>query len=450
MVASIDRTVSRLVDFDGGKMNPEIFCDRDIYEQELEQIFARTWLFVGHTSQIPNLGDFIISRMGEEKVIVTRDRKNQVHVLLNSCRHRGNMVCRYDSGNAFGFQCTFHGWVYDSTGALVTLPKVDGGYDEMPKGDWGLISARVALFQGSIWACWDKDAPDFLDFLGGCEMYLKPPFCDSDGSDDGAEITGLMKWRIGMNWKVPMPDNDSTHGWITHRSIAVAMGRGAGGGQTQQNADPSDLGSSFRSTMQVAFPEGHTTALRVPSDKDAESHWRDNGMYDDWPAIKEYFREKHELRKKNLGKFAYLDEGPHVFPNMGWFGRVIRILHPQGPAETEMWSYFLVDKAAPPEVKEGMARYYEHWYGPGGMTQKDDMENWYNLTQASKGHMTRKMNLNMQLRLSDDIIHGPSKFGLPGLWAHTLSDWNTRMFYKRWGEMMVSDDWNSMRVESAK
>ena len=53
MVASIDRTVSRLVDFDGGKMNPEIFCDRDIYEQELEQIFARTWLFVGHTSQIP-------------------------------------------------------------------------------------------------------------------------------------------------------------------------------------------------------------------------------------------------------------------------------------------------------------------------------------------------------------------------------------------------------------
>ena len=125
----------------------------------MEQIFARTWLIVGHTSQISNPGDFIISRMGEEKVIVTRDRKNQVHVLLNSCRHRGNMVCRYDSGNAFGFQCTFHGWVYDSTGALVTLPKVDGGYDEMPKGDWGLISARVALFQGSIWPAGIRTPP---------------------------------------------------------------------------------------------------------------------------------------------------------------------------------------------------------------------------------------------------------------------------------------------------
>ena len=78
------------------------------------------------------------------------------------------------------------------------------------------------------------------------------------------------------------------------------------------------------------------------------------------------------------------------------------------------------------------------------------MENWYNLTQASRGHMTRKMNLNMQLRLSDDIIHGPSKFGLPGLWGHTLSDWNTRMFYKRWSDMMVADDWNAMRVESVK
>ena len=58
--------------------------------------FARTWLFVGHESQIPNPGDFVRSRMGEEQVIVTRGKDKQVYVLLNSCSHRGNMVCRYD------------------------------------------------------------------------------------------------------------------------------------------------------------------------------------------------------------------------------------------------------------------------------------------------------------------------------------------------------------------
>ena len=117
-MVAVNTPGSRLVDNDGGTVSREIFCNQDIYDQEMEQIFARSWLFVGHESQIPRPGDFVLSRMGEEAVIVTRDRQNRVHVLLNSCRHRGNMVCRYDQGNATLFTCSFHGWSYDSTGAL--------------------------------------------------------------------------------------------------------------------------------------------------------------------------------------------------------------------------------------------------------------------------------------------------------------------------------------------
>ena len=93
-MVAVNTPGSRLVDNDGGTVSREIFCNQDIYDQEMEQIFARSWLFVGHESQIPRPGDFVLSRMGEEAVIVTRDRQNRVHVLLNSCRHRGNMVCR--------------------------------------------------------------------------------------------------------------------------------------------------------------------------------------------------------------------------------------------------------------------------------------------------------------------------------------------------------------------
>jgi len=49
-----------------GTIHNAIFSHPDIYAQELEQIFARCWLFVGHESQIPNRGDFVRSRMGEE------------------------------------------------------------------------------------------------------------------------------------------------------------------------------------------------------------------------------------------------------------------------------------------------------------------------------------------------------------------------------------------------
>src|SRR5436190_13298340 len=129
-VRTLDHSMAQYVDLDRGAISRDIFCDPDIYAQEQERIFSRAWLFVAHESQIPKPGDFVLSRMGEEQVIVTRDRQNKIHVLLNSCRHRGNLVCRYDQGNAFTFTCTFHGWTYDSEGKIVALPVYDGGYNE--------------------------------------------------------------------------------------------------------------------------------------------------------------------------------------------------------------------------------------------------------------------------------------------------------------------------------
>jgi len=98
-----------LVDLRAGKISREIFVNEAIYAEELERVFARSWLFIGHESQIPNPGDFAASRMGEEAVILCRDRAGEVHVFLNSCRHRGMKVCRYDEGNTTVFTCPYHG-----------------------------------------------------------------------------------------------------------------------------------------------------------------------------------------------------------------------------------------------------------------------------------------------------------------------------------------------------
>src|SRR5438477_9380334 len=92
-----------LVDLAKGQVSREIFVNEAIYAEEQERLFARAWLFVGHESQIPKPGDYFVSAMGEESVILCRDRTGKARVFLNSCRHRGMKVCRYDEGNALIF-----------------------------------------------------------------------------------------------------------------------------------------------------------------------------------------------------------------------------------------------------------------------------------------------------------------------------------------------------------
>src|SRR5215208_8471501 len=153
-----DRSIRSYIDPERGTISREIYVNPDIFEQEMEQIFQRCWLFLGHESQLPDPGDFVMSRMGTEEVILVRDRKdNQIRAFLNSCRHRGMKVCRYDQGNSLVFTCPFHAWTYDTRGRLVGVPHYEEVYKEdLDKSQWGLIEvAQLASFYGSIWATWD-------------------------------------------------------------------------------------------------------------------------------------------------------------------------------------------------------------------------------------------------------------------------------------------------------
>ena len=94
-----------MIDLATGTVDREIFTSPDVHRQELEKLFARAWLFVGHESQIAKPGDFFVSRMGDESVILCRDDRGGIHVFLNSCRHRGMKVCRYEQGNTSLFVC---------------------------------------------------------------------------------------------------------------------------------------------------------------------------------------------------------------------------------------------------------------------------------------------------------------------------------------------------------
>ena len=139
-----------LVDRESRPRRPPGVRRPDIYEIELERVFARAWNFMAHDTQIPNPGDFFMTFIGEDRVIVVRDNEGLPQVLVNSCRHRGNAVCRAEEGHASSFMCTYHGWTYDLKGALVGVPGFKEVYhEELDRENWGLIkAAKVEYLQG--------------------------------------------------------------------------------------------------------------------------------------------------------------------------------------------------------------------------------------------------------------------------------------------------------------
>src|SRR5262249_18141819 len=150
-----------------------IFDDAEVHAVEMERIFARCWLFVGHVSQLAEPGDFVTTMMGEDPVIVVRDRDGGVRVLLNSCSHKGRTVCVLDRGNATGFTCSYHGWRYRNDGTLGGVPNsADAYFGELDKSSLGLVGARVETYKGLIFATWDHNAPALEDYLGDIRWYL--------------------------------------------------------------------------------------------------------------------------------------------------------------------------------------------------------------------------------------------------------------------------------------
>src|SRR6267378_3225333 len=162
-----------LIDADRGLISRRIFIEPEIYEEEQRQIFARCWLFLCHDSQVPLPGDFYTTYMGEDPILVVRDSAGKVGAFLNICRHRGNRLCRAETGNAASFTCAYHG--------------------ELDREHWGLVPvAQLDSYKGLWFATFDPEAPPLREYLGEMTWYLDAFF---DRREGGVEVIGGMhKW----------------------------------------------------------------------------------------------------------------------------------------------------------------------------------------------------------------------------------------------------------------
>jgi nitrite reductase/ring-hydroxylating ferredoxin subunit len=436
-----------LVDLKTGQISREIFVNEAIYAEEQERIFARAWLFIGHESQIPNPGDYAAARMGEEAVILCRDRAGEVHVFLNSCRHRGMKVCRYDEGNTAVFTCPYHGWSYGTDGRLVGVPFFREAYHStLDRSQWGLVEvAQLARYKGSVWATWDPAAPPFLEYLGEATGFLDLQLDGWDGREGQAEVLGgVQKWLIPCNWKFPAENfSGDTYHNISHRSVDLAGIGPSGSGRR----DMSELLAGRK--LHVCLPDrGHQSILYLLPPDDMP-----RPAYQNAPIVAEYFRHCEAERRRLLGDRARLLGAPgEIFPNTALLSRQPRTMaawHPKSPHETEVWRWFFVDKDAPSEVKAFLRDYYIRYSGPAGMTEQDDMENWNYAHAASRGTIARRHpytyeqgigtaveNFEWQgLRVPGDVID---------ITDVRSSEQPARNLYRRWAEFMQADSWDEL------
>lgn len=425
------------VDSARGWISREIFSSQAIYEEELERVFARGWLFVGHESQIAQPGDFILSRMGDESVILNRDQAGRIHVFLNNCRHRGMRVCRYDQGNTRTFVCPYHAWSYGDDGGLVGVPKLESAYhNELDKSKWGLIEARVANYRGFVFACWDEGQRAFEEYLGELRYYFDE-YCElPDGSDGPLEaFGGIFKWRMPCNWKFAAENfaGDYYHN-PSHASVdAVVLS--PSGKKGRHTYDPVTKTRELYKLNVCVTPEGHTARGELFKDD-----YDYVPTYQDMPVVEDYFREAFYKRRERIGEQArWFGHGGTIFPNVSYSNGVqsMGTWHPIGPHETETWRIFLAPKDAPDEVKRVLRHYVIRYQGPSGLTEQDDMENWSYAHEGARGTIAKRYPFNYEMGKGHERKSWPVEWLGGTIYAtEDVSEQNQRAFYARWAEMM--------------
>ena len=211
--------IERLVQPD--KVHRRVYTDPEVFAIEMERIYGRAWIFVGHVSQIPAAGDFFLARIGSRNVIVARHDDGSIHAFDNRCAHRGMRVCAQSHGNARRFVCPYHGWAFHTDGALAGVPQSRGYGGRIKPGDPGFglrPVARVADYRGFIFASQADDGPDLETYLGRMTAAFDNLV---DRAPDGEieHAGGGFRQVYAGNWKLHMENaNDLVHASIVHES----------------------------------------------------------------------------------------------------------------------------------------------------------------------------------------------------------------------------------------
>jgi phenylpropionate dioxygenase-like ring-hydroxylating dioxygenase large terminal subunit len=443
-----------LADVRRGMIPAHIYNDEEIFRLERDRLFNRTWVFVGHTSEIPQPGDYVVRRVLQDSFIVARGEDGEVRALFNMCLHRGMQVCRAEMGNASHFRCPYHGWSYRNDGRLVGLPFHKDAYGGEAgfrrKGQTLLPAPSLDTYNGLIFISMDPDAPPLRDYLGDFAFYLD---YYTKQSESGIELRGPQRWRVKANWKVGAENfaGDMYHTPQTHTSVVeIGLFR-------EPKAEKRKDGCTYWAG------NGGGTTYKLPPGT-LEERLRYVGYPD--AMIERMQRTWSRQQLDVVGRDGFMISAASVFPNLSLVHNwpkvedsddvlpfiSLRTWQPIGPDETEVLSWFAVDAEAPEEFKALSYKAYLMCFGSTGMFEQDDVENWVSLTNTAAGSMARRLLLNSRMGLLEDDspVVAPltaEQFCGPGEAYVGYGEYNQRHMLNRWADHLERPEEKVAQVE---
>ncbi len=353
------------------RVHSRVYTDQAIFDLEIERIFGKAWIYVGHASEVPNPGDYQTRTIGRTPVIMVRGSDRQVRVLVNRCRHRGTQVCETESGNTKYFRCSYHGWTYDSTGALVDVTGKEAYGDRLDMKEMGLSPVpRVGSYRDFVFGSLAKDGESLDAFLGIAAPIIDLMVDASPTSEIHAD-GGTHKTEYRGNWK--LVGMDGYHPHYVHASVIAAMRRNpeAGIGALHRE-DPFDDKAKTRTRD---FGHGHAMLdFRQHRISQYEQHIE---FLKKTEGGAEYIEAMHQAHGEERARMLIsLGGDPHlgVFPNMQLIGNQIRIITPLARDLTQVTMTAVRLGGVSEEMNAVRLRQHESFYGPAGAGSPDDAE----------------------------------------------------------------------------
>jgi p-cumate 2,3-dioxygenase alpha subunit len=396
------------------RVHRSTMVEQEIFEQERAKIFDSVWVYVGHESEIPAKNDYRTRDVAGRPMIFVRDQKNNVQVFLNSCTHRGTLLCRSTAGNERFLKCFYHSWTFDTSGQLRAIPD-DASYGpSFDRDRLGLASPpRVESYRGFVFISYNPDVVDLPTYLGAARHQLDV-ICDQ--SEVGLQIiSGTHNYSMRANWKLLLENSfDGYHAMSTHHRY-VEMMRAEG---------KEFLGAGINESWGLDLGNGH-------------------GMIQGkGPAfgrpLNERAQRDHEQHKENIravqgdartNEIFYGGRNLIIFPNLILIdlgaALIVRTLTPTAPDFTEVTGWELVLPEETDELRAARMDNFLTFWGPGGLATPDDVEALESCQRGFAGYR--------ELEWSD-ISRGMIR-DLPG----SADEVQMRGFWRRWNELITGE-----------
>jgi phenylpropionate dioxygenase-like ring-hydroxylating dioxygenase large terminal subunit len=136
------------------------YYEAEWFEDEREAVFRRSWLNVGHVSELAEPGDYIVREIEVlgASIIIARGKDGALRAFHNVCPHRGTQLIDGPSeGQSSRFSCRYHMWTFGLDGGLISAP--DFERFDLEKKDCGLKPVAVDACGGMVFVNLDPHGP---------------------------------------------------------------------------------------------------------------------------------------------------------------------------------------------------------------------------------------------------------------------------------------------------